>query len=143
MKVCKGCFTSLPISRFYVHSDMSDGHLSFCKECVCARVKKHRNANLDNIRSYDRARAKTPESIKRRTQNTKTFRRKNPEKYAAHSAVGSAIKAGKLKKQPCRKCGDSSMVHAHHYDYSKPLDVVWLCPACHSELHRKKGIDVQ
>ena len=59
----------------------------------------------------------------------------NPEKYQARTAVNNAIRDGVLIKQPCRICGDSA--DAHHEDYSKPLDVWWLCRKHHAERHRE------
>lgn len=57
------------------------------------------------------------------------WRSKNPEKSRAHREVYFAIRRGALKKEPCF-CGDLD-VQAHHYDYSKPLDVEWLCKKHH------------
>ena len=48
--------------------------------------------------------------------------------------VGQAVRDGRLIPQPCEKCG-ASPTHAHHDDYSKPLDVRWLCPVHHAEHH--------
>jgi hypothetical protein len=45
-------------------------------------------------------------------------------------------KRGKLMKVPCEKCG-SPRSQMHHDDYSKPLDVRWLCRPCHMALHRE------
>jgi hypothetical protein len=39
-----------------------------------------------------------------------------------------------VSKQPCRECGAIN-VEAHHADYSKPLDVIWLCHKHHVEFH--------
>ena len=64
-------------------------------------------------------------------------RKRNPEKVAARLAVSRAIVAGKLRKHPCEVCG-SAKVEAHHPDYSKPLDVRWLCPPHHIELHNQE-----
>lgn len=61
---------------------------------------------------------------------------RNPEKHAAHTAVRSALRSGKLVRQPCEKCGSTHRVHAHHDDYSKPLEVRWLCPEHHAEEKR-------
>ena len=44
---------------------------------------------------------------------------------------------GITKKKPCEICGDLK-VHAHHEDYNKPFNVIWLCKKHHAELHRKK-----
>ena len=40
---------------------------------------------------------------------------------------------GKLIPQPCEVCGDKAQ--KHHDDYSKPLQVRWLCRWCHTQLH--------
>lgn len=54
----------------------------------------------------------------------------------AHQAVQRALASGKLLRQPCEQCG-APKTHAHHADYSKPLEVQWLCPLCHKAVHRK------
>lgn len=48
-----------------------------------------------------------------------------------------------LRKTHCEKCGDHgemkdgrSKIQAHHPDYNKPLDVMWLCQECHHEWHK-------
>lgn len=48
------------------------------------------------------------------------------------------LNRGKLEKLPCEKCGDPES-QMHHDDYSKPLDVTWLCRPCHLELHQDDG----
>lgn len=58
------------------------------------------------------------------------------EKRAAHAAVHSALKTGRLTRCPCEICGATNSVQAHHDDYSKPLDVMWLCVTHHRERHR-------
>jgi hypothetical protein len=63
------------------------------------------------------------------------FRKRTMER--ARAKTHAAIKSGKLQKQPCRDCGDSLKVDAHHTDYRKPLQVVWLCRACHKAEHMR------
>lgn len=61
----------------------------------------------------------------------------NPQKHKAHLMVSNAVRDGRLVKLPCEVCGSVTRIHGHHDDYSKPLDVVWLCPRHHSQRHRE------
>jgi hypothetical protein len=64
-----------------------------------------------------------------------------PERDKARRLAASAIRSGRLVRQPCKRCGTKKNVQAHHDDYSKPLDVEWLCFDCHRDEHagRFKG----
>lgn len=71
------------------------------------------------------------------------YRQRHPEKARAHMAVRDAVKRGDISPLPCEVCSGTHGVHAHHDDYEKPLDVVWLCKKHHEERHidlRKRGI---
>lgn len=136
MKACKRCGEVLPLDMFYVHSRMDDGHLSFCKECTKKRVTKHRDANLDQARTYDRLRYNEhPHRYEMHLQAGKLYKKRHPEKRRAHSLVGNAIRDGRLMWSPCEVCG-AKRAQAHHDDYSKPLDVRWLCKPHHDAWHR-------
>ena len=65
-----------------------------------------------------------------------------PERISARGTAYSAIRRGKIKREPCEVCG-AERVEAHHDDYSKPLVVRWLCRQHHRELHeaQKGSID--
>jgi hypothetical protein len=67
----------------------------------------------------------------------KKYRKANPQKQRARDAAMAAIKSGALIRLPCADCGCSSEIQAHHADYSKPLDVIWLCRTCHNRRHGK------
>lgn len=43
---------------------------------------------------------------------------------------------GNIVRKPCAKCG-ATEAEKHHPDYSKPLDIVWLCRPCHLKAHEK------
>jgi len=121
------------LSEFYSHPFMADGHLNKCKTCARADVRQHRSEN-DSVREYDRSRHAVNED--RQVANflrTMTWRKDNPEAYKAHNKVAYEIKIGRLIRQPCRVCGEKG--HAHHADYSKPLEIDWLCPRHHHLLH--------
>ena len=152
-KVCKKCGRELPISEFYVHKQMGDGHLSFCKECVRARVHKHREDNIERIREYDRNRPNAKERSKKQRLSVKQdeFRyqkykeqknewaKRNKYKRNAQNRVEIALKNGTLKNpNKCEFCGKTNCdIEAHHFDYSKPLDVIWLCTKCHGKVHKQ------
>lgn len=145
-KVCFKCLLEKPLTEFYKHSAMSDKHLNKCKECTKADVAKHRQENLEKIRAYDKLRGSMPHRVAARKEYIKTpegkaaharalraQKLKSPDRDKARIAVGNAVRDGKIEKWPCLICGDTA--EAHHPDYSRPLDVVWLCNKHHREAH--------
>ncbi len=63
------------------------------------------------------------------------WRQRHRERSRAHSRVSRALSEGKIKREPCVRCGRGDYVVAHHEDYSKPLEVIWLCRWCHNIEH--------
>ena len=137
-KVCFKCNILKPLSDFYKHSKMGDGHLNKCKECTKKDVHKHREDNIDKVREYDRNRpnkklrsirqsiknAFITEALPKYVDSTTTYRERNPIRYKAQSLVGSALKSGTLiKPTRCVKCGSTGKIEGHHNHYEKPLDV--------------------
>jgi hypothetical protein len=57
-------------------------------------------------------------------------------KANARAYLKEYVKRGHVKKLPCEKCGNENS-EGHHEDYSKPLDVKWLCREHHLEVHKK------
>jgi len=55
-------------------------------------------------------------------------------KGRASQKLRDAVRQGKIKRQPCEKCHEPN-ADGHHDDYSKPLDVRWLCRKCHAQHH--------
>jgi len=136
MKECFKCKTVKPLGEFYKHSQMADGHVNKCKECNKHDVLSHRNKNLEAIRAYDRARSKEPERIKAQVDITRVWRAEDARRSVAHSSVARAIRSGALVRLPCCRCGEAKSI-AHHEDYDKPLEVVWLCQPCHKQRHKE------
>ncbi len=135
-KKCFKCSRELPLSEFYKAKGMADGHFGKCKECTRADVSANRAKRIDQYRTYDVARAKTPKRRRLAMRIMREYRHGNPERYQANTAVNNALRDGRLVKQPCEVCGRLD-VHGHHDDYSKPLGVRWLCPVHHKEHHDK------
>lgn len=144
---CKSCEGQFSADAFYA------SNLSRCKECVKEKVRANRAENLDYYRSYDRMRYREDEARKARCQamgktvsteyraeNQRERRAAEPEKFLARQRVGRAIAKGQISKPTeCFFCGNGGKLQAHHHDYSKPLDVFWLCPPCHGKLHTING----
>lgn len=129
-KTCRGCLERKPLSDFYKHSEMKDGHLNHCKDCKKAYAKKY--AQTEAGRATERRRSKKPARRAHLTANTRRWRSNNPDGYAAHYAVQKAKRKGVLKvPDGCESCGSKEKLHAHHEDYKNKLDVVFLCPSCH------------
>lgn len=124
----------MPIGEFYTHSQMGDGHLNKCKACVRQRVRTHRAVN-EHVREYDRERAKTPARRSARKRVVGRWGSENPVKKKATYAVNNAVRDGRIEKLPCHFCGADESLEAHHHDYARPLDVVWLCVKCHRRYH--------
>lgn len=149
-KKCSVCGFTKDLSEYYKHPKMADGHLNKCKECQKANSRAARDRNPDHYREYDKARANQPERVKARREYirtdagrlakaraTKNYQERYPMKRAAHTIVSNAIRDDKLKKPGAyESCGSNHKIEAHHDNYTKPLDVRWLCEECHKEWHR-------
>lgn len=69
------------------------------------------------------------------------WREKNKIKVIAHRKVFSSKRNGRLKKKNCKICRESN-TQAHHEDYTKPLNVIWLCRTHHIEFDvRRRKLD--
>jgi hypothetical protein len=150
-KICNKCGLSKARDEFYAHHRMADGLLGKCKDCAREAAIKNRAKKLAYYQAYDRMRANEPHRVEARVAYSRTDRgreacregskrwvERNPEKRAAHSALNTAVRYGRVQKQPCAVCGVVEGVEAHHDDYSKPLEVQWLCPAHHGGQHKER-----
>jgi len=149
-KKCFKCGEVKPLSEFYKHSQMKDGHLNKCKECAKRDVFEDRIKNPEKLKERDRKRNALPHRIEKRKKYAqsphgkeicnkakKKWTKKNPLKRLASRMVNNALRDGRLQKGPCEVCGSTYRIHGHHDDYYKPLEVRWLCPKCHCVWHKK------
>lgn len=152
MKVCFKCKIEKELSCFYKHKVMKDGHLNKCKECSKKDIKKNTELKSEYYRLYDKERSMLPHRVKARKEYSKSekgkeiinrakkkWKQNNIEKIAAHTILGNRLAQGRIMKKDCESCGEGN-TQAHHHDYSKPLDVVWLCSKCHSFKHKIEKI---
>lgn len=134
MKTCFKCGIRKELSEFYAHPRMGDGLLGKCKECTKADVVQNYQCKRAKYAEYERMRNQRPERKAATRRYTKNRRRKFPEKTRAYNSVRRAVRNGTLKRLPCLICGNPES-QAHHRDYSKPLEVEWLCFKHHREAH--------
>jgi len=124
----------LPLTEFYRHPKTADGHLGKCKGCARKDVADYAERNPELIRAKKASYSKTDAGKRTSSASWLRHKAKFPERINATVAVNNAIKLGRLARQPCFVCGD--VAQAHHPDYSRPLDVTWLCRKHHRETHQ-------
>ena len=124
-KTCNRCGVEKELLGFSPLKRGSQGVHGTCKVC----------RNKENTAKYLKAHPKKHGPKQSRYSHTRRWRRRHPEQARAGYVVSKAIKRGALVPEPCEMCGKGG-TQAHHDDYSKPLDVTWLCRHCHWETHR-------
>jgi Zn finger protein HypA/HybF involved in hydrogenase expression len=153
-KKCFKCGETKQLSDFYRHSKMKDGHVNKCKECNKSDVSANYRKNIDHYKAYEKSRANLPHRVKARKDYSnseagleagkiarKAWVERNAIKKGASTMVRNAVRNGKLiRPSHCSDCEcEHNRLHGHHDDYSKPLDVRWLCPTCHKQWHKING----
>jgi hypothetical protein len=108
------------------------------------KEKAYRDNNPEKLRNKNRRYIETVEGRIVRKKANKNYRLRYPDRANARMAVANAVRKGLLiKPATCEKCGarDESL-HGHHDDYGKPLDVRWVCRACHVSIHNNQRMGV-
>lgn len=153
-KKCAECLKIKPRKEFSLRRAAKDGLQRKCKGCAAIYIKKYTQRTGKKADAVER---------QRRYRGTEIGRIKRAEWRKAHSGEyykrykGSPLWAAamerrrakrrqlhlpkiysqvqrNLEKMPCEKCG-AFPAEAHHEDYSRPLDVTWLCKSHHSRRH--------
>lgn len=116
MKSCSSCHVFKPLAEFDHDRHSRDGKHHRCKLC-------------------DRKRDRQRIADGRLAEAGKRWLERNPAAAKAHRILRAAVRRGEVKRQSCSLCGGLGS-HAHHEDYTRPLDVTWLCRWHHHERHR-------
>ena len=132
-KRCFKCNEIKPLGEFYAHRKMADGYLNKCKKCSKEDIRKNREANAEHYKKYEKKRSSLPhrKAIAKRVNDK--WKTEHPDRRSANIAIGNAVRKGEINPLPCLICGEKA--EAHHPDYSRPLDVIWLCSAHHKQAH--------
>lgn len=130
MKKCSRCQIHFELTEFYNDTSKKDGLCVYCKNCsrIRFRLKREKyNAafKLKDKRYYEKHKE---EIIAKR----KSSYQLNKHKHKARHAVRTALFKGIITRPVlCQKCQGDKKIEAHHPDYSRPLEVMWLCNTCH------------
>lgn len=136
LKTCFRCGIQKPMDDFYDHPRMGDGKLNKC--AACTRMdSEQRRARLRHDPEWASMEAA------RQREKARKARETQPHKVSARAIVTKAVRSGALSKHPCAICGNPK-TEAHHEDYDKPLDVIWLCRRHHTEadIARRKRLRI-
>jgi len=123
MKTCSKCGLEKDESEFNKDRSRKDGLQCWCRECQKPIIQKwgreHPKKNREKVAKY---------------------KKKNPDVVLAHNTVNNAIRAGTLVRKICEVKDCDVIGQAHHDNYSKPLDVRWLCIEHHSKLEKQRCV---
>ena len=133
-KKCFKCNNVLPLSGFYKHPQMADGHLNKCKDCNKKDTMDRYNALIVNPdfkeseqkrgrRKYHRLYKGTPKN--KFPESQKRYKEKYPEKILARA---------KSQHMTPSVLGN----HLHHWSYQiqNAKSVIELSPKDHAKAHR-------
>ena len=112
---------------------------SWCQDCVRAARDRYR-VSKSGREAEKRYRAGTGK--KKMKQYRRNWRARQGDRDQSHGwaqkMAYAAFKLGIIKEQACSDCGTNNWPkEMHHTDYSKPLDITWLCRECHKRRHGK------
>lgn len=133
-KTCTRCGSTHSPDMFHKRAASPDGIAHACKPCAkkldSMKHFKNRDARLSRMRVY----SKTPEAKKAHAESIQRWQAENQKQRAANTALGNAVRDGKVFKTACMICGETK-AEGHHADYDRPLDVIWLCTKHHKAAH--------
>lgn len=138
-KTCRRCRVVLTGSNSYPFELRHRNYV--CIPCKLAETRSYKHGRQSIIDCANRWAAAHPERVA-------AFRKKAFAAYMANPAndikiksrhkFQYAIKRGVIvRPTACEMCGGNRNIQGHHADYTKPLDVRWLCQKCHYWEHRK------
>lgn len=130
MKECRKCKIKKIPEDFYKDKRAKDGLYSYCKKC---QDKVSRSTTLlyfktEKWKNYLKC------YMRKYTEKNLIKTNEAREKDLCRQKTRYAKRKGILKKDNCVIC-NSKNSEAHHEDYSKPLEVIWLCKKHHTEKH--------
>lgn len=141
-KECSVCKVIQPLADFIGDKRRSYGKSSRCKKCDLRKQQDYFQTEggkkVQARLARNQYNVRREANLQRRKRNRKPSAPRDAFKDAARREMSNAIRSGHLvRPESCEACKKMGRIHGHHEDYSKPLDVIWLCVQCHMARHRK------
>ncbi len=107
-----------------------------------AKCAEHFNVTRQSIWSLLSRRMVLRKNL--RFENENHFYRGSSANDWAQNKVETELKRGRMvRPKTCSHCGEKKIfkdgrsgIQAHHCDYNKPLEIIWLCQKCHHNWHK-------
>ena len=141
MKRCRDCGQEKELEEFY---RQREGRQPACKECAKAYSRRHYAEVVSTAEGRLLVREQARASYWRNRDRVLKYyierRKREPLRFKALDDLNHAVQGGRVvPAEACERCGHDfsfSRRESHHEDYSRPLDVIWLCSECHGAIHR-------
>lgn len=135
-KVCFKCGRDLPLTEYYKHPQMGDGHLNKCKECTKKDVHSNYSKNSQDPSYVEKERARGRDKYRRLYGNF------NPELFDSRPKVlhcelyiNGTRNARKRLKRRFPELNLPKEIHVHHWTYSQPNQVFIVSKRTHYDIH--------
>jgi len=134
-KVCFKCGIEKPLTEFYKHKRMADGHLNKCKECNKTDVKKNYIVKIEDPAWLEKERARGRDKYKRLGYVNQAPHYEEKFKFRKSAAFKNAHRDLKLTKEE----------EAHHWNYNKGFerDIIILNKSQHKRAHQQMVLDTE
>jgi len=120
---CSHCKTTIGPFLKYAKNKYGEQYY-YCRECQKERTREY---------------GKTKNGRKNKLKATIKYNKKNPSKVNAWKRKYYYVKTGKIiPADNCEVCGVKIKTETHHLEYKSPANILWVCRACHKNIHKTK-----
>jgi hypothetical protein len=132
---CLKCKVTKKIDMFKKREDCRIGYASVCIQCMQEWTNKYYREKYKKDEEYRKK--YLGKKAKWRKENKYNYHQPQTLQRRAYDKIQNSLSYGRIiKPKNCYCCEEIKPLHAHHYDYDKPLDVFWVCVSCHKFVHR-------